>query len=75
MKITKFEAPCKGCQARTVEPNCHTACSQYLEYRSAIDAAAAAKGPNLDGYTIDTMERFCRRRAHHTWKPYRGYNG
>lgn len=75
MRITPYEAPCKGCPDRAVEPNCHASCPRYRSYRASIDTAAAAKAPNLDSYTLDTMERFRRRKCCHTWKPYRGYNG
>lgn len=43
MKLTPYEAPCKGCPDRTVEPNCHVTCPRYQSYRASIDAAAAAK--------------------------------
>jgi len=25
-------APCQGCERRTVHPNCHATCDQYLAY-------------------------------------------
>ena len=25
-------APCKNCQERTIEPNCHSTCEKYLKY-------------------------------------------
>ena len=27
-----MNAPCKGCTARTVQPNCHTTCEKYLAF-------------------------------------------
>lgn len=30
-------APCKNCPDRTIEPNCHTTCKKYLEWRKAVD--------------------------------------
>ncbi len=43
MKITC----CKGCEDRTVEPNCHVTCERYLEAladrRSITKAAMAEK--------------------------------
>lgn len=32
-----FDGPCKGCKDRTVEPNCHTDCPRYLEWRKGVD--------------------------------------
>ena len=32
-----MRAPCKDCPDRTVEPNCHTTCAKYLEYRAILD--------------------------------------
>ena len=31
------QACCNGCQDRTIEPNCHTTCELYLEYRKELD--------------------------------------
>ena len=28
----KPEAPCQGCEDRTVEPNCHMTCEKFLKY-------------------------------------------
>lgn len=30
-------APCKNCPDRTIEPNCHTTCKKYLEWRKFVD--------------------------------------
>lgn len=37
--------PCKGCQDRTVEPNCHTMCSRYNAWKIVQDAQKLAQEP------------------------------
>lgn len=27
-------APCKGCTERCAEPNCHTTCQRYIDWKS-----------------------------------------
>ena len=33
-----YNSPCKDCKDRCVEPNCHTTCSGYLEFKAKIAA-------------------------------------
>lgn len=30
-------SPCKGCQDRTVEPNCHITCEEYIAYQLRVE--------------------------------------
>lgn len=32
-----LESPCKGCEDRTISPNCHTNCIAYAEFRAEKD--------------------------------------
>lgn len=52
-------APCKGCQNRTVEPNCHMGCEKYLAFRREIDKGYRERciRAGLDSYTIRAMKR------------------
>ena len=34
-------SPCKGCEQRCAEPNCHDACEAYLAYKGKVQAARA----------------------------------
>lgn len=29
--------PCRGCPDRVPDPNCHTTCERYLEYRAVME--------------------------------------
>ena len=40
-------APCFGCDERTVEPNCHTTCTAYLEAARVRREAAEARKKSL----------------------------
>ena len=31
-QAVKDSMPCKGCERRTVRPNCHATCEQYAEF-------------------------------------------
>jgi hypothetical protein len=35
--------PCKDCTNRTVEPNCHTRCAEYLEFKEMRDKISRKK--------------------------------
>jgi hypothetical protein len=35
--------PCKGCEDRTADPNCHMTCKRYCEYRAWKDERNAEK--------------------------------
>ena len=32
-----MKCPCKGCEHRTITPNCHMSCPPYLAYHAARD--------------------------------------
>lgn len=42
-----MKSPCKGCEDRTVEPNCHMTCDRYLAYEASRKELYKAK--------LDTM--------------------
>ena len=37
-----INAPCKNCPDRTIEPNCHTTCKTYKEWRKQENANTEA---------------------------------
>lgn len=39
----KVTSPCKGCDERTVEPNCHTLCERYIAYTLKLEEERAAR--------------------------------
>lgn len=52
-------APCKGCDRRTVHPNCHSTCKAYKEYaeeRNRINAQKLERGVIL-GYAKERQKR------------------
>ena len=36
-QAVKDSMPCKGCERRTVRPNCHATCEQYAEFVKNLD--------------------------------------
>ena len=38
-----MKSPCKGCMFRTVEPNCHMTCKDYLKYEASRKEIYKAK--------------------------------
>lgn len=37
MWIRPTEVPCMFCEDRTVEPNCHSTCSAYADFRKRVE--------------------------------------
>lgn len=59
------QSPCKGCTfetGRSIEPNCHTTCGKYLNYKRELKKW---KEPVKEGQDIETAmsELYSSRRA------------
>lgn len=39
--MTRLTAPCKGCEERSADPNCHIYCEKYVAYKKARDQEKA----------------------------------
>lgn len=57
-----IQGPCLDCKDREI--GCHDHCNKYQEYRDIVDKANAKRRleSQLDGYTLDTMKRFRKKR-------------
>ena len=56
------QPPCKGCQDRTVTPNCHSTCSRYLEYRAYQDKKNEALRKEREEEQRIAESTYCRTR-------------
>lgn len=73
------QVPCKGCEERSIEPNCHTECRRYLlfEWLIAKEKHEAEKEKDLDelhdklGYRRQKMGGLDLRRRCETQREYR----
>ena len=43
-----LKPPCKGCQSRTVSPNCHEICEAYLAYHAERELILTARANEND---------------------------
>ena len=61
------QSPCyndgKGCELRTVEPNCHDTCEMYLAWVADLAAEndERRKPGEADAHTKQTIARNCKR--------------
>ena len=44
------KSPCKGCRFRSVRPNCHSTCEEYISYKEK----QAAENENRRKYSLIT---------------------
>jgi hypothetical protein len=45
-QAVRDKSPCKGCESRTVHPNCHAACAKYAEFINDHQKYAKQKREN-----------------------------
>lgn len=58
-----MDGPCKGCEDRCIEPNCHTTCQKYLDFLNRLKVVNQKES--------DEKKRFIPRSS--TLKRYKGY--
>lgn len=74
LNLCPYKSPCtKDCPNRTVEPNCHSTCKDFLEFRAKVDADTPKKyiKSNLNDYQTKQILKQVEHRVTHTWKHYR----
>lgn len=74
LNLCPYKSPCTpNCPKRCAEPNCHSTCKEFLEFRAKVDADTPKKyiKSDLSNYQTRQIERQRRHTATHTWKPYR----
>ena len=54
---------CKGCQSRTVEPNCHMTCEIYMEYvrEHRLEMEEAQKDSIFNKYYHERREKILKK--------------
>ena len=60
-------APCKGCDRRTVSPNCHETCVHYLDFRYRQDEIRRLRESEGEAGHAVTLRLLRIRRLRH-WK-------
>lgn len=74
LNLCPYKSPCTpDCPKRCPDPNCHSTCKDFLEFRAKVDAETKKKyiKANLSDYQTKQILKQVEHKVPHTWKPYR----